>query len=411
MPNQQGEHKLTVRFEELGVEESRTIKSFSIKSSYLTSTDGFEFTFIPRDLAVFRDLECQPVELLIDGKSQLVGRIDKTRIGNDGVAVTCEGRDYIADIVECNVDPTFIVKESTTLGDAILEVCAPCGISELVSNSDLAIQNLRSGTAHRIKKGGSAKKARRSRKPKDPLRDYKPRTGEGAYEYCNRMASRHGATLQPSNKRSLILLDEPDYEQEPIFDIHITAGQRGGTRNNVQSAEAVRDYSRFPTFCLATGRQAGRAAELAAPGSREYQIAKYAEGLTGEAKRILSAARVIQGRQKPGDFKTKPPQLYRFLHVEDNEARTLDELDFAALRAVAERYKDTLQYTVKFVGHTDPATGSLYTVNTMGRVIDEVRGIDEMLWVAERSIDFTPSQGATCDATLWRAGAFQIEPK
>lgn len=395
------DNRLTVNFELLGIRETRRILSWSLDSQYLTSTDGFEFSILSADRPELRDLELQPVELLLNDASQVLGRIDRTSIGGEGSAVSCSGRDYIAELVECNVDPTFRVKESMTLGDALLTVCAPCGIDAVISDGDAALENIRTGKSIK-KKGGKNRKS-------SPLQNVQPRQGgEGIYEYINRLAARKGLTVQPANQRSVIQLSAPDYKQSPIAQIRVTASGRNA-RNNVIRAEAVRDYSRVPTFCLANGKQAGRSEEKATGARKTYDLLIAAAAYSPEMRRILTSAKVIQGRQLPSNSATDPLRLYRLLRIEDHDARTSDELDAATLRAVAERLKDTLSYRVTLRGHTDPDGGAIWAINTMVQVTDEIRGIDEPLWVASRRFSFSPEQGATTELECWRPDSFQIE--
>lgn len=396
------DHKLTVNFELLGVQETTRIGSWSMSSGYLVSTDGFEFTVLPSSNdSTLRDLELQPVELLLNGASQVKGRIDKTTIGNDGSAVTCEGRDYMADLVESNVDPKFIVKESMTLGQAILQAAEPCGILSVLADDEIGLQNIRTGVHIHRKK--------RKRKTTIPLQDYQPRPGEGTYEYINRLAARHGTTVQPTSERTVLVLNAPDYTQEPTYTIHVTANQRAGASNNVISATAVRDYSRFPTYTLARGKQAGRADEKPTAAQKTFDMLTVAENFSPEMRRILTSAKVARGRQLPGKATLSAPQLYRLLYIDDKDARNEDQLEFAALRAVAERLKDTLEYRVTLKGHVDPSSGAIWSVNTMVHVVDEIRGIDEPLWIAERTLRFDPSSGATTEIVCWRPDSFQID--
>jgi prophage tail gpP-like protein len=62
-------------------------------------------------------------------------------------------------------------------------------------------------------------------------------------------------------------------------------------------------------------------------------------------------------------------------------------------------------------GHTDPDTGGIYSVNTMLHVTDEIRGVDEPMWVASRKLMFSPEAGATTELKLWRPGSFQIDTR
>ncbi len=398
------DHPLTVSFELLGKQETTRIKSWSIESAYLTSTDGFSFSILtdPTDPS-FRDLELQPVELILDGSSQLLGRIERTSIGSDGVAVECQGRDYIADLVECNVDPTFKVKESMTLGDAILRVSEPCGIQAVLGDDDVALQNIRSGV--------QVKRKKRKQRQKTPLQDYQPRPGgEGIYEFGNRLTARHGVTIQPGGDRGVIVLNAPDYEQSPTYSIRVTSDKRAGSSNNVIEATATRDYTKFPTYTLANGKQA-RTEDKPTALRRTYDMLTLASAFSPEMQRILTSAKVEAGRKMPNEPRGGDFSLYRLLHVQDIDARSEDQLDFCALRAIADRLKDTLEYSCTLRGHVDPGSNAIWSVNTMVHVVDEIRGIDEPLWISECSKSFSPSAGAITRITCWRPSSFQIEPK
>lgn len=397
------DNRLTVNFELLGVREVTRIMSWSIDSGYLVSTDGFEFDILPGNRPDLRDLELQPVELLLGNASQLKGRIDRTGIGMSGSMVSCSGRDYMADLVECNVDPAFQVRESMTLADAITLVAQPCGIDTAISDGDALLENIRTGR--------STRKSKARKRIKDPLQNVQPRQGgEGIYEYVNRLAARHGLTLQPGSDRNVIVLSAPDYTQDVMATIRVSASSQEGSRNNVVSAEAVRDYSRMATFCLSNGKQAGRSEDGAKANRKTYDLLVAAATYNSEMRRILTSAKIAGGRIIPGKGKIPDPKnLYRLLRVEDHEARTDDELDASTLRAVAERLKDTLSYRVKMRGHADPESGALWAINTMVHVTDEIRGIDEPLWVATRKFAFSPDAGATTELECWRPNSFQIE--
>ena len=148
--------------------EIRHFKSYSLESDYTVSTDGWELGVYEEDakrIAKLRDIELQPVEILIDGAQQLLGRVDVTDIGGDGSAVTLQGRDYIADIVECHVDPALKFKEQMTLGDALKLALSTCGISTIADPDDIAIQNVRSGK----KVGGSSQPPPASTRKPSPI--------------------------------------------------------------------------------------------------------------------------------------------------------------------------------------------------------------------------------------------------
>jgi prophage tail gpP-like protein len=384
---------LSVRFNLLKRTEVR-FKSWWIDSSYLTSTDGFSFDLLPARREDGQRLELQPCVLSVNGLAQLAGRIDKTRVGHEGIVVTCDGRDYIADLVECNVDPKTVVAPETSLDDALLDCILPCGIANITDFENILFSEVRTGKAIQRKK-----RKRRKR----PLQAIKPKPGEGIYEFVNRLVARQGATLQPTLDRSEIVIDAPDYTQKPSYTLTRTDDPNAAGANNIVRGEAERDYSRLPTHVAFTG-MGGAAGEASAPLRIMLKMLDLAESFNSEMGAILKQALDPQAPLDPVQIGL----LYRLLYHRDQEARTQEDLEAAAKRAIAERLKDTLAYTCTVKGHGDPVTGATYAINTMANVNDAVTGVYEPLWIAKRKLRYDETDGAMTDLELWRPESFQI---
>lgn len=387
--------------------EIKRFKSYSLESDYTVSTDGWELVVYEEDakrLAKLRDIELQPVEILIDGAQQLLGRVDVTDIGGDGSAVTLMGRDYIADIVECNVDPALKFKEQMTLGDALKLALSPCGISTVADPDDIAIQNVRSG---KKLKGGKSGKTFKTIK----LEDFKPEPGLGLFDICNRLVARHGATLQPSNRRDTIIVDAPDYKLSPVATLRRTKDQNLSGAINIITSSARRDFSHMPTAALFTSKN-GRSGEAGAGLNLALDFRTLANAFGGELKAKLpriAAGTGKDARRKPGNAGgLGNGELYRFLYARDDESRNAEQLFAAAKRSVAQRLKDTLVYRCKVRGHRDEKGGGVWAVNTIVQVEDDICNVHEPLWVHSRRFSNSPSEGATTELICWRPEAFQI---
>lgn len=388
------ESGLSVRFNLLGRTETRFI-SWWIDSGYLTSTDAFGFDLLPKTREDGQLLELQPCELSVNGIPQLVGRIDKTRVGHNGSVVTCEGRDYIADLVECNVDPTVKVAANTELEEAIRDAVRACAVDSITDFENILFSEARTGK--------TVQRSKRSRKRRK-LQDYKPKPGEGIYEFINRLVARHEATIQPTLDRTEIVIDAPDYTQKPLYTLTRTDDIDGSVAGNIKKGEAERDYSRFPTYVLftGTGGSPGTASTGLKPALfKMKELAEVFNSEIGEVMRRMVAQDRIADAGSPGI-------LYRLLYHRDQEARTQEDLEAAAKRAIAERLKDTLCYTCTVSGHGDPVTGATYAINTMADVNDAIAGVHEPLWIAKRTLRYSQSEGATTDLELWRPESFQI---
>jgi prophage tail gpP-like protein len=407
------ESLLTVRFSATGV-ETRNITKWSIDSAYLVSTDGFEFELFDPEFTRGNRLELQPVELLVNGASQLIGRIDRTRIGDNGRALTCIGRDYIADLVEGNVDPKFKLGPKMTVDDMLTEAFGPYGIDTIIDDDDdtVIMQNARSGVRMRKRSGGGGGSKRRHRRKKRggrALQNFDPKPGEGGYEYCNKIIARLGATIQPGPSRSSLVITEPRYDQEPIYSLRRTDDPVGSASNNVIDSVADRDYSKMPTFTLFNATQAtkGKKGESIAKTFDIFELAANSP----ELLKIIQTS-TISGRWEPGKIATEvrdEGKLYRLLNFRDDAARTKAQLERAADRAVSERVKDTLSYQATVRGHMDERTGAIYSVDTMVRVDDDICDIHEELWISSRKLSYSEGAGATTQLTCWRPDSFVID--
>lgn len=397
------ESKLLVRFEDDRgtLRETANIEQWSIESSYLRSSDSFSFTLLDENPENLRDLECRPVQLLINGAQQLLGRIDQTVRGDRGIAVECNGRDYVSDLVECNIDPTFVVKEGETLGSVIVRAASTVGIKKVSDGSDVATaRNVRTGKAV----GG----------PGEPpnfisfkQEDLKPDPGQGIFEFLKKICERHGCTIQPSTSRDELLIAGPFYKQDVAYKIART--RNNTTANNVDSATATRDYSSFPSLVMVQGQGSPRHGEATKSNQATLDTWDQAQQYQGELARTLNDI-TWSGRRKPngneGDIISQH-KIYRLNYFRDNQARNATQLRKAAQKLLAEHLKNTLIYDVTISGHTDPATGAIWSIDTIIHVDDDICDIHEDLWVMERSLSFG-QQGAKTKLKCIRPGSFDI---
>jgi prophage tail gpP-like protein len=384
-----GERRLTTAKPNDGGGE---ITTWSLDSAFLTSTDGFEFVFIDEQK---ENLELAPVELIIDGCSQLHGRIDITVIGDKGPSiVTCKGRDYIADIVEGNCDPAISIAAGATLEDVVLNVCAPYGIIDVDGPEGRQVA--------RTKKPQKPVKKRRKRQ----LTDGKPEPGQGGYDFLNRILARHGETLQPSDDPTKVVIQKPNYEQDPSGRIVRKDVIDSKSVGSVISGIATRDFSRVPTWALFAGRQ-GAATEGTSRTATSWDISEVAASYSPELSRILNQW-TIGGRRLPTNKSAIIPRaLYRLLYWRDDLAKTQEQINDSALRAVAERLKDTLVYEVTLRGLVDPSTGYFWNYDTILDIDDDVARVHEPLWVAARRFGFDGKELRTT-LVCWRPGSFVI---
>lgn len=409
---------LTVRFDILE-RDYENVKRYSLDAGFLTSTDGFDVDLFEEDRSLLRNLELQPVELLINGHSQLIGRIDQTDRGGDGTVVSCRGRDYIADLVECHVDPSLRLAKDMALTAAIKLAAGPVGIAKVLNASEQVMRNVRTGRAITVSDHGPDLKPVK-------VEDYKPKPSEGIYEFLNRIVARHGITMQPGKAREEIVLAQPNYAQESAYKIERRIGAPSGA-NNVLSATASRDLSSFATFVLVTGKESPPGLTTKTIHSiipiqggfgflpirlEESTVSFPTPPNTPENALPIglpdTGALLHKGRIRPEQGPKTTPGLYRLHYLRDEDSRKQDQLDRAALRVMAEHLKETLRYEVTLRGHDDPETGRVFAVDTLIDVNDEVCDLSETLWIERRTFEYDETGGARTKLVCWRPGAFLI---
>lgn len=375
------------------------VEDYTIRSDFLTSTDSFSFTYYSEDDANLDGLEMQPVTIRVNGRPYVIGRIEKTTCGDNGSAVSCEGRDYIADLVECNVDPKLILQDGMTLMSAILALCAPCGIT------DIAAPGVR--VDERTGKPGAGS-VEMHRLTATEAYELKPKAGRGIYEVCEEILARFGLTLQPSNRRNLITIQPPSYDNPAIGRLSRTRGKALG--NSITSGAASRDYSSFPTCALFTGKQGKPVETGGAKGVfRPWDIASVVGDMPAEMQRILAGA-ITAGRRDPDVLEAIPEgELYRLMYFKDDKiAKSNDHVENALRRAIADRVKETLRYRCKVRGHTDPTTGYTWCNDTKVEIDDDPARVHEELWCYSVELTGSKSSGPMSSLEFLRPWSYQV---
>lgn len=399
------QHRLEIELEETG-ERTDKIQSYSIESDYMTPTDAFEVVLYHRDdpASLRRKwLPLRRVKLYLDGKLQLVGRIDETEgTGDSGAALMVRGRDYLAPLIDGSADPSVRFSADMVLGDAILEILKPYGIVTAFGNFNLA-RNLVTGVD--VPSGIPAADFREAK-----VSEFKVGDNQGAHEAANRIAARHGFTLQPVNQRDSIAIVRPQYGQSPRFTI-----ERPG---NVLKGSAKRNYADVPTVTIATARGVKGIPTSRITGVKgEFPTfgieAPNEVGKFEEVKRItgigVGTPQLLMSRFNPrGEgISGNAGLLYKPLFYEDKDSKTVEQLLAGMRRMLADRLKETLVYSCTMQGHTDPQTGAIYYYDTIATVRDEIEDVNEDMWILSRWLR-NDGTGPLTNLKLIRPGAIAL---
>lgn len=365
--------------------------SWSIDSSYKTPADSWEcVAYSIADPAGLRTTfePLQEVSVLVSGRVQCVGRIGVTQsAGPNGVALSVQGLDYIGPMVAGGIDPTISVKKGETIERVLMRAFEPWGITKVSGDGFAKLRNAMTG----VTRGQAVPRDFRALS----VEDVKAQENSGAWRWASGIVARHGFTIQPTLDRNELAVDAPDYSQETIGTLY---RDRAGKRGNVLTGTtAKRDWQSVPSATIARGRGVASGTKA---GSLGAVVPTFGPGSllnlgnSEEVKRI--AARMHSGRIKPGD---PPTELYYApLYYRDKDAKNQAQLDSGLRRMLSDKAMNTLTYTAKVRGVTDIATGAVYAVGSMVRVVDEIENIDESLWIEERRLE--QSQGSTPTATL-----------
>lgn len=415
------EHQLTLEFESTGERWDR-ITEYEIEDSFLVPSDSWQVTVYDPDPVklrrLFRPLE--PVRLYLGDRLQVIGRIDGTQgVGRGSTALRVWGRDYIADLVNPNIDPSVRVTNQMTLADALLEGLRVFGIDTIEGDVEQARAQTMGPVKYRERPAGIQSyveslqpdtRAMVEQLPQQVVRtpitekvpDAKPRDGEGAFEWADRLAARAGFTIQPGSSRNAIAVVAPDYRADAVFNF-----SRPG---NIEEATARRDYGDLPTVVITSARAVtsgleakGQWREIRAAGDESPASLWQTE----EGRRILMEVGIVAARMRPGTS-IAPPLCYRPLYHRDDDAKTAEQLERSARRMLADRMRRTLEYRCIVTGHQDPVSGSTYAVNVMASVVDDVEDVNEILWACERRLSYQPGRGEQTELTLIRPASFVL---
>lgn len=362
------------------------IKEWSIRSEFSRGPDEWSAVVYDGDISKLRLLELQAVEITVNGGHQLSGRIERTQTGTDGTTVVVSGRDFRGDMASCHVDPTFRINKSEPLSEAIKRVCAPLGITSVLSDGNWARRSALSGIAGRAPapKGFQAAKAE----------DFKPKPEESIWRFVRRLAARFGATVQAGEGRHQIVLAQPNYEQAAAYSIRRRL--KSGANNNVKWTQAERNYRDAPTYCVVAGKQ------WKSKGKSSGVV--WSEGPVYLGRPNTINERVKPGDERPGDAK----DLYRMFFRRAGEARTQEEVDLSFNRAIAERFHDLLHYSVELEGWVDRQNGHTWTIDTLVDVDDEVADVKSRLWVHSREMKYSQSSGPSTSLECWLPETFNL---
>lgn len=366
--------------------------SYEANSVFTTPSDGFHFVLSRNSIddTVFNALQLGELfQIKVNGHTQAHGYIDRVRISasrEQGTIIHVDGCDKLAQVVRAGIDPrTRFSTDGLTLHDVVIAVLAPFGYtSDSILTTNDTNRDLRSGQV----RGAKVSKKGKSLKSYT-LHQSKPYPSEGAFAFMSRLSQRHGLWIWLSAEGDRIIVNRPTFNQPPRYRLFAKLNGNG-IDTNIEHGEAVKDSSQQPSCIIATGFSFGGDDGV---NSRfkvivvNELVATGPDGFATDAVSAIIAANEdasqlpIRSVFPPQTRKAHPAAQPMYLH--DQESQTLDQLQNYARRELALRQKDSLRVMYTVPGHEQ--NGTIYCVDTIFDVDDDVRDIHEPLWCLGRT--------------------------
>lgn len=339
------------------------------------------------------------VEVSIDGNVQTIGFIDDVRphgSRESGSLITITFRDWLAPMVDAQVNPQTRFTSAMTLADLVLAVFQPLGVTKF------AIDNLANRNAITGRKYGpkSSKKGR-------PLKSYvlhqiKPYPNEGAFAFASRVAQRFGLWIWPAVDGETLVVGQPDYTQDPSYAIHHKV-DASRTANNVLDYDVTKSRKDQPSVILGWAGSAGG----------EFAKAKIRAGIINPLiTNGIDLVQPITSRYPDiafttpdfvfppaGNFIPIPDSAPRPLYLPDPESHTPEQLQAFLRRELSLRMRKALTSRYTFEGHK--LGGVPLCVDTIATVEDDRADWHGPLWCIGRRFHKAAGSTGTKTDTEW----------
>lgn len=330
-------------------------ETITIASDFLTPCDTFalESGGELSPVQIMRDLPMgSPVEFLINGTVFMTGQVDlaHTKSTRGGSRLSITGRDFLARIVDSNVDPRMQISKGIDVDGLVKLVMTQFGLLGLVNDNGAKVRPL--GKA----KGGKAYSAKHKRT--DPLKEITPKANQGAYDYLEKILAHAGYHLWAAPTFPNVVVAGPDYDQPTSYSFTKLQGA-GSVRNNVLDSDAQVNETNVPSHVYVKGASSKA-------GTKTGYTAFASQGLTSSVKVV---------------------------YLDDPEATTKEKAERIARTFLARKMRELMVYNCVVDGFTDRKSGNVYCVDTLGSVDDEVAGVKGTMWVESRTFTRSRSDG------------------
>lgn len=345
----------------------------------------------------------QRIALKINGTVCATGYVDQVNITSSrtgGTTMQVMGRDALGPLCDSCMDPNFKFDGLQKCRDVIMKLIQPFGFDEFEVSSLKDLSKL-TGTSTILSTDDTGKKIITKNIDSPMNSKFKPHTGEGIYEFCERLGRRFGYHMWAGINGHRIVIGQPIFNSKPLYTIiHSNNATTDNNKNLAIESSVSYDWTKQPSVIIAEGHGAGghfRKQSLKVMmvnellGDTDSDVVKALKKQYPEAKVLPRRAYLKKPDKVVAVTKfAKPVFLY------DDESKTKEQLSNYVRRAMAEHQSKFLVATYVVNRHSQinkQGQKAVWTPNTIVNVQDSVNGINQLMWIKSRTFSKDRSGG------------------
>lgn len=338
---------------------------FELRDTFTDPLSSLKFQVAPekKDRAQYREglVPGGIVTLLINNVNQggfIITTVDKSIGVGGGVVYDFEAKSPLCTPFEGSVDPKlkFSAQTDTPISTAVLEALRPYGFDRISTDGAGSVGIL---TGRPIN-GGKSPFNLKALTQQEAHAD----ENETAYKFCSKLFTRLGVCLRMAPDGQL-LLTSPDYDQAASYAL-------------VQDPSRKTPGDYFIDDIQIHWTNDGQFSECRVRGQADNKSGKTS---TGQPEAIVKATDINPKRpayQSDG-------AAYKRLEILDKLSRDAKRCESAAKFALGYRAKEAFTISGTVDGFV-AKTGAIWQVNTIADTFIDEEGINEGMWVAERTL-------------------------
>lgn len=379
--------------------------SATIRESFMDPLGSYDFQAEPttahRQDYINKLKRGEPLLFRVDGNplaEPIIQTVD-TRIDSNGVTLNVSCHTLLVTPYEGATNPELSEKWTSDVSvDAlVLQVMGLYGFDELDGDATAHVNALTG-------KGVSGRAAALNIASLK-LKDIQANEGELAYALCSRVFNRLGAALHCDHTGKL-LLRRPDYDQQALYTlVQDSTGATDGDRFLAGPGITIHDSNAglYSEVVVRGNRPDTKGKVQAAPPIARVEVSDAAAQRPSGAP--FQAAPSTQLATGPGRYSSTAAP-YKPRYVLDKESRDAERCRNAA-RLIMGAGAANAYYVQGTVNGLVAKSGATWTTDTIARTVVESVGLDQDLWILERSFSVT-KDGESTTMKLLPRGALEL---